>query len=120
MMTALKLLLALGINLVAQRFGGAWGGPIAGMLIAAIMPTMAGRAAAVTAPLAAGGLLGAAAMQGAPLTEFAGRVAGNFGLPGWAAVAASIVLPSLQAGGTAGAIGGIRSLLKPPAKSPAA
>jgi hypothetical protein len=109
----IKMIGALVINLVAQRFGGAWGGPIAGVLIAAILPNVGGRAAAVTAPLAAGGLMGAAAVQGAPIAEFAGRVAGNFGLPAWGPIVAALVLPALQAGGVAGAINGLRNLLRP-------
>jgi hypothetical protein len=110
-----NVLIALVINLVAQKFGGSWGGALAGLVIGGIMPTMGARAAAVTAPVAAGGLLGLAALQGAPLADFAARVAGNFALPPWVPIVAAVVLPGLQAGGMAGAVGGIRGLLRPTA-----
>ncbi|MCU0633407.1 MAG: hypothetical protein MUE41_00930 [Gemmatimonadaceae bacterium] len=109
----MKLLIALVVNVVAQKFGGAWGAPIAGLLLGALLPGGSGAVTAVAAPVAAGGLLGAAALSGAPLGDFAARMAGNFGLPAWAPVVAAVVLPGLQAGGMAGAVSGLKGLLRP-------
>lgn len=109
-----KVLLALIVNVVAQKFGGAFGAPIAGLLIGALLPQAGGRVAAATAPLAAGGLLGVAALQGAPVAEFAARLGGNFGLPAWAPLVAAVLLPGLQSGGTASVVTGLRALLRPP------
>lgn len=102
----MKLISALLLQFVAQRFLGAWGAAAAGALTGVLFRDGgAMRAGALSAACAAAVLLIAAAERGVALTEFAATIGRNFSLPGWAVLVATLTLPALQAGGFAGLIG---------------
>jgi hypothetical protein len=97
---------ALVLQVVAQTFGGGWGAAGAGVLIGLAMRSGgAFRTGALSAALATALLLAVAAARGADIGHFAGMIGGNFGLPGWGILAVTLLLPALQSGGLAGAIG---------------
>lgn len=93
------------LQFVAQRFLGAWGAAVAGLLTGVLFRQGGAiRAGAFSAAIAAAVLLLAAAERGASITEFAVMIGRNFSLPGWAILAATLLLPALQAGGFAGLV----------------
>ncbi len=93
------------MQLVAQGFGAGWGAALGGALIGiALRGSGAFRTGFLTALGAAGLLLLAHVVRGAPLLAFADRLGGNFALPGWVLLLLSMLLPALQAAGFAGAV----------------
>ena len=93
------------LQFVAQRFLGAWGAAVAGLLTGVLFRQGGAiRAGLISAAIAAAVLLVAAAERGASVTEFAAMIGRNFALPGWAILVATLALPALQAGGCAGLV----------------
>lgn len=101
---------ALALQLVAQGFGGVWGAAIAGLATGVLLRERgAFRMGFAAASLAAALLLAWVAVQGGDVFGFAARIGGNFKVPAWGIVTATLLLPALQAGGLAG---GVARLLK--------
>jgi len=95
--------IALGLQLVAQQFGGVWGAAIAGLATGVLLRERgAFRVAFGAAALAAAVLLAVTSMRGGDVLRFAGKIGDNFKLPGAAIIAVTLLLPALQAGGLAG------------------
>ncbi len=99
-------IVALLVQVGAQAFGGVWGAAVGGVLIGlAVRGKGAFRVGFFAAIVAAALLLGATAMRGAPVWQWAGMIATNFALPAWGIVTMTLLLPALQAGGIAGGVG---------------
>ncbi len=105
------LWIALMLQLAAQQFGGVWGAAIAGVITGLLVQS--GRAilvAALSAALATTLLLVLTAVAGGKIVAFAGTIGSNFGLPGWGVLAATLLLPAIQAGGMAGFVSRVLAL----------
>lgn len=98
--------LALVVQVLAQTFGGIWGAAVGGVIIGLLMRQRgAFRVGALSALTATALLLAVAALRGAPIVHFADMIGANFKLPGWGLLLVTLVLPALQSGGLAGAVG---------------
>jgi hypothetical protein len=96
---------ALGLQLAAQGFGGLWGAAIAGVATGVLLRERgAFRVGFVAAAIAAALLLAWVAARGGDVLGFAAMIGGNFSVPSWGILAATLLLPALQAGGLAGGV----------------
>lgn len=94
---------ALVLQLAAQALGGIWGAAVAGLLIGlALRGPRAFRIGFGSAALAAALLLAMVAVRGGDVMRLAQMLGGNFALPGWVILLATLLLPALQSGGLAG------------------
>lgn len=99
------LVAALVVQVAAQSLGGIWGAAIGGIVIGlALRQSGAFRVGFLAAAVAAALLLVAAAVRGASLTTWADAIGANFGVPGWALLALTLLWPALQSGGLAGGV----------------
>ncbi len=101
---------ALVLQVAAQALGGVWGAAIGGVLIGAALRrkgafTIGFGAAALACAL----LLTMIALRGGNVLGFAPMLGGNFSIPGWGVLLATLLLPAIQAGGLAG---GVSALLQ--------
>lgn len=98
-------LVALALQVAAQAFGGVWGAAVAGLATGALLRERgAFRVSFAAAAAAAALLLAWTAVQGGDVMRFAGMIGGNFKVPAWGIIAATLLLPAAQAGGLAGGI----------------
>ncbi len=105
MSTSFVFLAALLLQIAAQALGGVWGAAVGGLLIGvAVRRGGAFRIGFASAALAAVLLLGWVSLRGGDVMAFAGMLGGNFKLPGWGILVATLALPALQAGGIAGGV----------------
>jgi hypothetical protein len=105
---------ALVVQVLAQTFGGVWGAAVGGIVTGLLLRRGSAFAVgALSAALAAALLLLMVVLRGEGVMHFAGMIGANFSLPGWALVLVTLLLPALQAGGLAGAVG----LLMAPTRS---
>ncbi|MFN5583429.1 hypothetical protein [Gemmatimonas sp.] len=97
---------ALVLQVAAQALGGMWGAAVAGLLIGfALRGPRAFRIGFGSAAVAAALLLAMVAVRGGDVMRLAQMLGGNFALPGWAILLATLLLPALQSGGLAGGVG---------------
>jgi hypothetical protein len=96
---AARVAAALAVQLLAQQFLGPWGAAAGGVAISVFSAQgRAGRLAAYSAAMAAAALLLVAIAQGATIPQFADKLGANFGVPGAALLALTLLLPAMQAG----------------------
>ncbi len=105
MSTSFVFLAALLLQLAAQALGGVWGAAVGGVLIGvAVRRSGAFRMGFAAAAAAAALLLGWVALRGGNVMAFAAMLGGNFKLPEWGVLVATLALPALQAGGLSGGV----------------
>lgn len=101
---------ALVLQVAAQALGGVWGAAVGGLLIGlALRGPRAFRIGFASAAVAAALLLAMVAARGGDVMHLATMLGGNFKVPGWGILLATLLLPAAQAGGTAGGVGRLLS-----------
>lgn len=99
------LILSVVIQVIAQAVGGIWGAAVGGLVLGLLWRRRgAFRAAFLGAAVAAALLLAVIGVRGGDVLGLAGMLGGNFKLPGWGVLAATLLFPALQAGGLGGGV----------------